>query len=62
MKKFDKNERNIKRCQFHREPAPFELSLTRETLESEGLAYLVYVVELFPGEELYGDVLVALVA
>ena len=31
-------------------------------LKSEGLAYLVYVVEFLPGEEFYSNVLVALVA
>ena len=30
--------------------------------KSEGFAHLVHVVELLPGEELYGDVLVVLVA
>ena len=31
-------------------------------LKSEGLAYLIYIVEFLPSEEFYGNVLVALVA
>ena len=54
-----------KRMPIHMmEPASFRNGVyySYTILKSEGFAYLVYVVELLPSEELYSNILVALVA